>query len=117
MAHGEVHILAREVDMMQRRRHAQIDARMFLGEAAQAIDQPFGGKVRRRADREGAGTLALEKALGAERDAVEGVAQGGEVLAPSLGDNESLPLAIEELDPQFLLQRFDLVAYRALRDE
>jgi hypothetical protein len=46
MSHGKVDILAREVDMMQRRRHTQIDARMFLGEAAQAVDQPFRGKVR-----------------------------------------------------------------------
>ena len=67
--------------------------------------------------RERAGALALEKAFGAERNAVEGVAQGGEVLAASLGDDESLPLAIEELDPELLLQRFDLVAYRALGDE
>jgi len=38
-------------------------------------------------------------------------------LATGLGDNESLTLAIEELDPELLLQRLDLVAYRALRDE
>jgi hypothetical protein len=50
-------------------------------------------------------------------NAVEGVAQGSEVLATGLGDNETLALAIEELDPELLLQRLDLVAYRALRDE
>jgi hypothetical protein len=46
MAHGKVDILAREVDVMQRRRHAQIDAWMLLGEPAQTVDQPFRGKVR-----------------------------------------------------------------------
>jgi hypothetical protein len=61
--------------------------------------------------------LALEEALGAERDAVEGVAQGGEVFAASLSDNEPLPLAIEELDPKLLLQSLDLVTYCALGDE
>ena len=81
MAHGKVDILAREVDVMQRRRDAQIDARMLLGKSAQTIDQPFGGEIRRRADGERPGALALEQAFGAERNAVEGVAQGGEVFA------------------------------------
>jgi uncharacterized protein YjiS (DUF1127 family) len=38
-------------------------------------------------------------------------------LATGLGDDKALALAIEELDPKLRLQRFDLVAYSALRDE
>jgi hypothetical protein len=63
------------------------------------------------------GTLALEQSLGAERDAVEGIPQDGEVLTPGLCDDKALALAVEELDPELLLQGLDLVAYRALGDE
>ena len=115
MTHGKVHVLAREVDVMQGRRHAQIDGRVVLGKAAQAVDEPFGRKVRRRADGEDARALPLEQTLGADRDAVESVAQHGEVLAARLRDDEALALAIEELDAQLELQGLHLVAHRALR--
>ena len=54
--------------------------------------------------------------LGAERDAVERVAQDGEVFAALLGDDEALALAREELEPELGLQRLHLVADGALRD-
>ena len=117
MANGEIDVLAREVHVVQRGRHAQVDARMLLGKAAQAVDEPLGGKVRRRADGKRAGGLALEQPLGADGNAIEGVAQDREVLAPGLGDDETLPLAIEELDPELRLQRLDLMAHRPLGDE
>ena len=67
---------------------------------AEPVDQPFGGEVRGRADRQHAGTLPLQQALGAERDAIEGVAHDGKVVPAGVGDDEALALAIEELDPE-----------------
>ena len=75
-----------------------------LGKTAQSVDQPFGGKIRRRADGKDAGALALEQALGADGNAIKGVAQHGEVLAARLGDDQALALAIEELDPELRFQ-------------
>ena len=77
---------------------------MLLGKAAEAVDQPFGGEIRRRADGEDAGALALKQALGAERNAVERIAQDGEIFAAGLGDDKALALAIEELDPELHFQ-------------
>src|SRR5262249_35351675 len=76
----------------------------------------FRGEVRRRADRQRARALALQEALGTERDPVERVADDGEILAAALGDHQPLTLAVEELDAELLLQRLDLVAERAMRD-
>jgi hypothetical protein len=115
MTYGEVHVLACEVDVVQGCRHAQIDGRVVLGKTAQAVDEPFGRKVRRRADGEDARALPLEQTLGADRDAVESVAQHGEILAARLRDDEALALAIEELDAQLELQSLHLVAHRPLR--
>ena len=116
MPHGEIDVFAREVDVMQGRGDPQIDAGMRLGKSAQAVDQPFGGEVRRGAHGEHAGGLALQQTLGADRDAVERVAKDGEVFAARLGDDEPLALAIEELDPELEFQRLDLVADGALGD-
>ena len=71
---GEIDVLAREVDVMQRRRNPQVDLGVRLGEAAEPVHEPLGGEIRRRADRQHAGPLALQQALGAERDPVERVA-------------------------------------------
>ena len=87
MPHGEVDILAREIDVMQGRRDAQIDARMFLGKTPKTIDQPFGGKVRRRADGEDAGALTLKQAFRADGNAVKGIAQDREIFASRLGND------------------------------
>lgn|SRR5215510_5484277 len=42
---SEIDVFARKVDMVQHRRYAQIDARMFFSEAAKPVDPPFGSKV------------------------------------------------------------------------
>jgi hypothetical protein len=46
VTHGEIDILAREVNVMQRRRDAEINVWVLFGEATEAVNQPFGGKVR-----------------------------------------------------------------------
>src|SRR3954451_23164885 len=89
---------------------------MRLGEVPETVDQPLGGEIRRGADGEHARALALHDARGAERDPVEGVAQHGEIIAPGLGDDEPLALAIEQLEAERLLERLDLVAHRPWRD-
>src|SRR5262245_66384464 len=105
MADGEVHVLAGEIHVMKCRRHTQIDVWMLFGKAAEAVHQPFGGKIRRRAHGQHAGTLTLEESFGADRNAVEGVADRCQVVAPSLSDDQTLALAIEELDPKLQFQR------------
>src|ERR1051326_2767143 len=89
---------------------------MFSGNPARAIDQPFGGEVGRGADGEHAAALTLQQPLGAERDPVECVADNGEIIAARLGDDQPLPLAGEQLEPEGFLERFDLLADSALCD-
>src|SRR6516165_7902515 len=90
---------------------------MFLGKAAETIDQPFGGEVRRCAHGKRTRALALEQPLGADRNAIESIAQDYEVFAPGLGDHESLALPIEELEAELQFQGLNLVAHRTLGDE
>src|SRR4051794_26052821 len=89
---------------------------MRLGKVPETVDEPFGGEIRRGADGERTRALALHDARRAERNPVEGVAQHGEIIAPGLGDDEPLALAIEQLEAEGLLERLDLVADRPLRD-
>src|SRR5215831_14555420 len=91
--------------------------RMLFGETAEAVDQPFGGKIRRRAHSQHAGILTLEELFGADGNAVEGVADSCEVVAPSLSDDQTLTLAIEELDPELQFQGLHLVADGSLGHE
>ena len=83
---------------------------------AEPMHQPFGGKVRRGRHREHAGVLPLQQPLGADGDAVERVAHDGEIVAPGLGDDQALALAVEQFYRKLRFQRLDLVAHRALRD-
>src|SRR5262249_38352846 len=117
VAHGEVHFLSREIDVMQRRGDAQVDLGMRLDEIAEPVHQPFGGQVRQGAHREYAGILTLQKPLGAHRDAVERITHHGEIVAARLGNDDALAFAIEQLDAESGFKRLDLLAYRALRDE
>lgn len=45
VTHREVNVLARKVDVMQRRRYPQIDAWMLLGETPKSIDEPEGSHL------------------------------------------------------------------------
>jgi hypothetical protein len=116
VADREIDLLAGEVDVVQRRRDPQVDVRMRLGEVPETVNEPLGGEIRRGADGEHARALALHDARGAERDPVEGVAQQGKIIAPGLGDDEPLALAVEQLEAERRLERLDLMAHRALRD-
>ena len=89
---------------------------MLLGKAAEPVDEPLGGEVGRRADGEHAALLPLQQPFGADGDPVQCIADDGEVIAASLGEDQPLPLAMEELEPECVLERFDLMADRALRD-
>src|SRR5947209_2606944 len=95
---GNVHVFTREVDMMPGGGNPKVDARVSLGKRAKPVDQPFSREIRRRAHRQDPRALSLNQALRADGDAVERVAQHGEVFAAAFRDHESLAFAIEELD-------------------
>src|SRR5262249_116257 len=106
MADGEVHVLAGEIHVMESCRDTQIDVWMLFGKATKAVDQPFGGKIRRRAHSEHAGTLTLEQSFGAT--AMRSKA------SPCLGDDQTLALAIKELDPELQFHGLHLVVHASL---
>src|SRR5215467_14979040 len=117
MADGEIDVLAGEIDMMESRRHTQIDMRMLFGKTAETVDQPFGGKIRGRAHGEHAGILTLEQLFGADGNAIEGVADSRQIVASSRSNDQTLALAIEELDTELQFQGLDLVADGSLGHE
>ena len=98
MAHRNVHVFAREVDVMHGGRNPKVDARVSLSKAAKPMDQPFGGEIRRRAYCQDLRALALNQALGADCYSVECIAQHREVFATAFSNDQPLPLAIEKLD-------------------
>src|SRR5262249_49407262 len=51
MPRRHVDFLTREVDVMQRGGDTEVDAGMCLGKMAKAMHEPFGGEIRRGADR------------------------------------------------------------------
>jgi hypothetical protein len=116
MANGEIHIFAREIDVMHGRGDPQVDRRMRLGKAAEPVHEPFGGKIGRGAHRQHARTLPLHQALGPHGNTIERVAHHGEIIAAGVGDDQPLPLAVEELDAELGFERLDLMADRALGD-
>ena len=89
---------------------------MDLGEAAQPMHEPLRRKIRRGADGERAAALALQQPLGSVGDSIEGIAHDREVGATCLGDHQSLPFAIEQLQPELGLERLHLMADGALGD-
>jgi hypothetical protein len=85
-------------------------------EGKAAVHKPFRRKVGRRAHGQNATVLPAQQFLGAIRNAIECIADDGQIAASGLGDDEALALPIEQLQPQLCLERFHLVADRALRD-
>ena len=116
MPNRKVHFLACEVDLLDRCGHAEVDVGMGFGKPAEAIHQPFGGKVRRSADRQHSGGLALDKTFRSDGNPVQRIADHGKIFAARFGDHQPLALAIEKFDPEYLLQCLDLMAHRSLRD-
>ena len=51
-----------------------------------------------------------------DRDPVQRIADHGQIVAAGFGHDQPLALAIEKLDAERGLQRFDLMAHGALRD-
>src|SRR5262245_54666497 len=60
------------------------------------MHQPLAGKVGRRGYSQHARLLQLQHPMGADRQAVEGIAHHLEVAASRIGDDETLALAIEQ---------------------
>src|SRR5262249_38638467 len=116
MSDRDIDIVAREIDIVRRGRNAQIHLGMLLGQAAQPVNEPFRGKVWRGADDENASCLTLQQPLGADGDAVQRVADDGQIIAASFGEDQPLPFAMEELEPKCIFERFHLMADGTLRD-
>src|SRR5258708_4337733 len=74
VAAGDVAIPAREVDVRRGPRPPETEGRRPLANPPKPMNEPLGGEVGRRADRQDTGGLALHQALGPDRDAVERVA-------------------------------------------
>jgi hypothetical protein len=100
VAHRDVDILAHEVDLVHGRRDPQVDRRIRLGEPAQTMHQPFGGRIGRRADREVSGGLALHQALGSHSDAVERIAHSDQIVTAGFRDDQALAFAVEQFDAE-----------------
>jgi hypothetical protein len=79
---------------------------MRFGKARQTMHQPIRREIRRSADRESASTSPLHRWLGAGGDAVERLPDHHEVLAPSLGDFQTLARAAEQLETKFGFSAF-----------
>ena len=70
-----------------------------------------------------AGRIGVDDGLCGEKrplcsigDAIESVAHDRQVFSAGLSDAQSLPFAVEKLDTEFRLQRFDLMTHRTLSD-
>src|SRR5215469_9282203 len=112
----DIYVFAREIDVMQRARYAEVDFGMYFCKAAEPMDEPLGSKIRRCAHGQHARTLPLHQALGSHGDTVKCVAHNRQIIAPGIGDDEPLPLPIEELDAKLRLQRLHLMAHGTLCD-
>ena len=78
----------------------QVDFRVSLGEPPEPADQPFGGKIRRRADGDRARTLALQQAVRGQLKPVKHVAHDREIVAAGIGNQQAVARALEELEGQ-----------------
>src|SRR5215469_16870717 len=116
VANRDIYVFAREIDVMQRARYAEVDFGMYFCKAAEPMDEPLGSKIRRCAHGQHARTLPLYQALGFHGDTVKRLAHNRQIIAPGIGNDEPLPLAIEELDAKLRLQRLHLMAHGALSD-
>jgi len=114
VADSEIDVFLREVDVMHRCRNPQIDLGMGVGETTKAVDQPFRGKVRRGAQGQHPGMLALDQALRAHGDPVERLPNDDKIIGSGRSDPQPVAFAVEELDPKLLLERFHVTAHGAL---
>src|SRR5262245_25597553 len=111
-----IDVLACEVDVMHGGQHSKVDLGMDLGKSPKPMDEPLSGEIRRGTHREHARTLTLHQTLCAVGDVVKGVAHDPQIFPAGIGDSQSLLFSVEELDAEFRLQRFDLVAHCPLCD-
>ncbi len=104
------------VDHLARGEHAQLHLRLALGEIGQARHQPAGGEHRRRGDHQLDLVALLADHLDRARQRIETLAQLRQAGARRVGELHAAPRAAEQFHTEVLLERFDLVAHRGLRD-
>src|SRR5262249_26908960 len=113
---GDSDVFGGETEGMQGAGSGGVVWGMYSGKAAEPMDEPLGSKIRRCAHGQHARTLPLQQALGSHGNAVKRLAHNRQIIAPGIGNDEPLPLAIEELDAKLRLQRLHLMAHGTLCD-
>jgi hypothetical protein len=114
--HREVHIFAREIDVVQAGGNSEVDVAVCRGISIEAVHQPLRREIRGRADGQDRRALPLHQPFRPDGDPVESIPHHGEIVAAGLGNDEALTFAIEELQSQQRLERLHLMAHGALRD-
>src|SRR4051794_30059840 len=115
MSNCKINVLPREVDVVHGCRNPEINFGIGLGKSAEAIYQPLGGKVRRRADRECSCLRLLLEVFRSECDTVKRIAYHLQIGAAGAGYIQLLPIAVKKPDAKVDLERLHLVAHSALR--
>ena len=116
VSNRKVNVFTCEINVMHCRGYPEIDVRMRLSESTEPMYEPFGGKVRRRADCQNPGGLTLHKTFCPDSNPIQCVADHCKIFATSLGNHKSLALAVEKFDAEGNLQRLDLMAHGSLCD-
>ena len=105
MSDRDVDIVAREVDMVRRRRNPQIHVRDdFSANRPSRLTSHFAAKSGDVLTVENAALLTLQQPFGADGDPVQCIADHGQVIASSFGEDQPLPFAMEELEPKCSLR-------------
>ena len=116
VADGEVDVLAREIGQLVGGGDLHHHIGVLLVIALEPRHQPFGAEGGRDRDPELVIVLgALQDGAGF-LDQVEAFAQGLERFLRPLGQEQRAAGAAEELDPEIVLERADLLAYRGRGD-
>jgi hypothetical protein len=93
-----------------------IDPWVGRAEPAESAHKPFGPEIRRRRDGQDARCLALKQTVGADGDAIQRIADDGEILLAGVRDHEAFSIPSEQLDAERRLQRLYVLADSRLAD-
>ena len=116
MADGDIDVLARKVHAMVRSRDPKVDVGKLSANRPSRLTGHMAAKSGDVLMVRIPEFWRLTTRSVPERDPVERVAHHREIVAPRLGQRQPLALPRERPDAERCLERFDLLADRALRD-